>query len=94
MLFSASFSGRMNLVFSFCRGSTNSSCISECMSVRIRSTKPVVVVVEELDSHGSPGCLGKELGGPVDKTAAAVVLVVVIVTLHVENIQIRIRCRG
>ena len=50
---------------------------------------PVVVEVEDLDSHGSPWRRGKQLATLLDETATFNILVILIMALHVGQIQVR-----
>src|SRR5207244_10731721 len=50
--------------------------------------QPIVFEVEALDSHAPPWCFGEILLGSVHEILTLDVLIVMVVSLHVENIKI------
>ena len=50
---------------------------------------PIVVIVEELQPHASPGSPWKILRGLVCEHPAAHVLEIVVAALHIENVEVR-----
>ena len=46
----------------------------------------IIVVIKHLDSHGPPRCLGKYGPALANESFSLVVLVVLVVSLHVQNI--------